>query len=88
MGKINNEPVVYIKAIVSKAMLDSVQYKPYLAELTFDEKLVVEVPVPATEVRKDGETFILTLQGWTAFLKNYTNAITEMNRTNIQQQYR
>jgi hypothetical protein len=81
MGKINNEPVVYIKAIVSKAMLDSVQYEPYLAELTFDEKLVVEIPVPATEVRKDGETFILTLQGWIAFLKNYTNAITE-------QQYR
>jgi hypothetical protein len=93
MSKI--EDVVYIEAIVERAVPERTEFKPYRTELVFEGKIKVRVPVPRKEVIKysvgsdntaKGEV-ILTLQGWTAFLKNYADAVEEMNR-NYQNQFR
>jgi hypothetical protein len=80
MAKVSNTPVQYIRATISKMTLDSVQYKPYSAELTFGEKLIVEIPTDASEVKKEGDELVLTLDGLTTPMKNYTIAIENMNR--------
>lgn len=79
MGRISNVPVTYIQAVVESTQPDRTQYKPYVSTLSFDGKLIVEIPVPTSELRKEGDKIVLTLQGWTTFLKNYTDAIDQMN---------
>jgi hypothetical protein len=84
MPKIN-EPVTYIKAIVESATPDRTSYKSYATTLTFDHKLIIEIPVPRAEIEEKGDTIILTLAGWTALLNNYTSAVENMNREHNNQ---
>jgi hypothetical protein len=77
MAKVDTEKYVMIQAIVESTTPETADYKPYRTTLTFGGKLVIEVPVPASEVRQEkGGVTILTLEGWKFFLKNYT-AMTE-----------
>ena len=70
--------VTYIRAVVDRAVPETNDYKPYRTELTFDGKLFIDVPVPTSEITKEGDKIILTLEGWKAFLKNYTTKIQEL----------
>jgi hypothetical protein len=47
--------------------------------LTFEGKVIVEIPVPASEVRKEGDKFVLTLKGWTIFLDVYASEVEKMD---------
>ncbi len=71
--------VVLIPAIVDLAVPGRDQYKQYKAELAFDGKVIVEIPIPAEHVRKEGDKFILTLKGWTIFLDVYSTEVEKMD---------
>lgn len=72
--------IVYIRAIVDSTNAERNEYKPFNTTLTFGGKVILEVPVPAEEVRKEGDKLILTLLGWKAFLKMYTQMTTQLTQ--------
>jgi hypothetical protein len=79
--------VVLIRAKVESATPDRTQWKPYSTTLTFDSPAVyIEIPVPAEHVRKEKDSLILSLEGWTIFLDGYATAVEKMN-TRWQQSF-
>ena len=79
MPKIDTRKKVMIRAIVDRAVPETVEYKPYRTELTFAGRVMIEVPVPAEMVTTDkGGVQVLTLEGWKEFLKEYTRMTQEL----------
>jgi hypothetical protein len=64
--------IVMIPATVEMTTPEPNEYKPFSTTLTFNHKLVIEVPVSAEEVTKKGDTYTLTLEGWKQFLLAYS----------------
>lgn len=83
MAKIDTNQYVMIRAIVERVTPETVEYKPYRTDLTFDNKLEIEVPVLASEVRKEKDKIILTLKGYKSFLKNYTAMVEELHQEHL-----
>lgn len=79
MARITTGPIVMIRAQVLETHPEIAEYKPFYTNLGFEGKLYVDIPVPASEVTKypDG-TLILTLDGWKAFLRAYTEKVHEL----------
>jgi len=77
--KIDTTQYTMIPAYVEQTMPDLTDYKQYRTSLTFDGKVMIEVPVPTAEVTKKGDKYILTLAGWKAFLKNYAKITQELH---------
>jgi len=84
MPKIDTNKYVLIKAIVESTTPETADYKPYRTTLTFADKLVIEVPVLASEVHKEGGITVLTLAGWKSFLKSYTAMTEELHNEYIR----
>lgn len=84
MAKVNTNPVVLIPAIVESTNAETGEYKPYNTTLTFGGRVKILVPVDAHEVTvekgKDGDIYILTLEGWKSFLRNYTKITQQLYR--------
>lgn len=88
MAKIPNRPQAMIRAKVESLSVDRHQYKPYNAVLTFDPPLFIEIPVDTAEVEEEkGGTIILTLDGFTAMITAYADALDRMH-TDYQNRYR
>lgn len=69
---------VDIPAFVESATPEPNEFKPFSATLTFDHKVCILVPVPASEVEKKGDRYVLTLEGWKHFLLNYSKIVKQL----------
>lgn len=70
MAKVDNTPVVYIRMSIQDARPDVSDYKAFASTFIPTGTIVVEVPVPKSEViEKNDDHTVLTLAGWKAALK-------------------
>ena len=72
---------VTVRAFVAKAIPDRTNYKPYATELTFGDKLAIDIEVPADEViaQEKGGLIVLTAAGYASLLESYVHEIEKMN---------
>ena len=85
MGKVSraapvtDTEVTMVRMLVTQINVDPTQFKPYSQTLVPAKTLIVMVPVDKDQVTDDPLETTVTLQGFTALLKNIANDIDAMH---------